>query len=385
MTSSAFNPFAVLLEERVGPCISLYLPTARKFPDRQQDVVRYRNAVRDAENMLPATLSAAAREALIAPLHELITNERFWQHTQDGMAVMRSSDFFKVFKVQRHLPERVIVSDSFHIKPLLRVMQATDRFEVLAITRDHVRLFHGNRDSLDESELDTDIPRSLTAALGEELTEPHDAVRTVGGGAGRAGAAAMHYGISSKSDEVEKDTERYFRVIDRAILEHHNKHDGVPLVLAALPEYHAVFHAVSHNPRLLPDSIAGNPDVFSADDLRQKAWEIVEPAYTARVDRLINEFGAGVPRGLATDDLNDVAMAAIGGRVASLLVDADQIVPGYVDHATGVVVRGALDDPRTDDVVDDLAEIVLRQGGQVMVVARDRMPSKTGVAAVYRF
>jgi hypothetical protein len=66
-------------------------------------------------------------------------------------------------------------------------------------------------------------------------------------------------------------------------------------------------------------------------------------------------------------------------------VDADRTVPGTVDRATGQVTPGTLDDPHTDDIVDDLAELALRMGGDVVVVPRDKMPGITGVAAIYRF
>ena len=69
----------------------------------------------------------------------------------------------------------------------------------------------------------------------------------------------------------------------------------------------------------------------------------------------------------------------------TFLVDADRVVPGAVDHATGRVTHGPLDDPHTDDAADDLAELTLRMGGDVVVVPRERMPSETGVAAIYRF
>jgi hypothetical protein len=34
---------------------------------------------------------------------------------------------------------------------------------------------------------------------------------------------------------------------------------------------------------------------------------------------------------------------------------------------------------------DDLAEIALRNGAEVVVIPADRMPTQTGVAAVFRF
>ena len=99
----------------------------------------------------------------------------------------------------------------------------------------------------------------------------------------------------------------------------------------------------------------------------------------------MDEYGAGIPRGLASDALADVAMAALGGRVRTLLVDDDRVVPGRVDRTTAHVSHGALDDPHNDDILDDLAEIVLRMGGDVVMVPKDRMPSITGIAAIYRF
>jgi hypothetical protein len=67
------------------------------------------------------------------------------------------------------------------------------------------------------------------------------------------------------------------------------------------------------------------------------------------------------------------------------LIDADRRVAGTVDAATGTLVV----DPRADaagaDVLDDVGEQVLRTGGEVIVVPSQRMPSDSGVAAVYRY
>jgi hypothetical protein len=36
-------------------------------------------------------------------------------------------------------------------------------------------------------------------------------------------------------------------------------------------------------------------------------------------------------------------------------------------------------------MLDDLAELVLGKGGEVVVVPRERMPIDSGLAAIYRF
>ena len=36
-------------------------------------------------------------------------------------------------------------------------------------------------------------------------------------------------------------------------------------------------------------------------------------------------------------------------------------------------------------MLDDIAELVLKNGGQVVIVPNERMPTRTGIAAIYRF
>jgi hypothetical protein len=71
--------------------------------------------------------------------------------------------------------------------------------------------------------------------------------------------------------------------------------------------------------------------------------------------------------------------------VATLLVESDRIVPGKVDLVSGELKLGDLEQPDYDDVLDDLAEMVLSSKGKVVVLPRERMPVTTGAAAVYRY
>jgi hypothetical protein len=42
------------------------------------------------------------------------------------------------------------------------------------------------------------------------------------------------------------------------------------------------------------------------------------------------------------------------------------------------------DDPEVDDLLDDLAELVEKLGGEVRMLPADRMPADSSVAATYR-
>jgi hypothetical protein len=112
---------------------------------------------------------------------------------------------------------------------------------------------------------------------------------------------------------------------------------------------------------------------------------VVEPIYLQRLQKLCEDFGTAYSRGAGAADLADAAHAAVAARIGLLLIDADQVIPGVIDPATGELRNGDLADPKVDDALDDLAEMVLRAGGDVVVVPHERMPTQTGLAAIYRY
>lgn len=65
-----------------------------------------------------------------------------------GHDPVAASGRFKVFGFQRTTPELPIVADSFHTKPLLRLLQSADRFQVLALNLQEIKLFEGSREVL---------------------------------------------------------------------------------------------------------------------------------------------------------------------------------------------------------------------------------------------
>ena len=370
-----------LLETAEKPCVSLYQPTHRHHPDNKQDPIRFRNQLKEVEEALGEKYPEADAELLLKPLSGLARDEHFWNHTLDGLAVLRSPSVFQVYRTQRPVPKLAVVSGSFHTKPLMRIAQSADRYQVLGLSRKEIRLFEGNRDVLDELEPAEGVPRTITEALGEELSDPHLTVSSYGG----AGGAGMHHGHGGRKDEVELDADRFFRAVDRAVLERHSKPSGLPLLLAALPEHHTLFRRISDNPFLLEGAVDTYPDAVDMKELRERAWRAVEPRYLARLQALCAEFEQARAKGLGTADLAEAARAAVAGQVATLLLEAARPVPGRMDAATGAVELDGKKLPGADDLLDEIGETALRMGGRVVVVPKERMPVDTGVAATYRY
>lgn len=364
------------------PCLSLYQSTHRHHPDRQQDPMRFRHLVKALEASLRQQHAADATKALLQPFEALAQDHAFWNHTQDGLAVLGGSGLFRVFLLQRPVAELAVVADSFHTKPLRMVLQSGGRYQVLALSRDRVQLFEGDCNALDAVLLASTVPSTMVAALGEHRTEPHSTVSSYGGVGG--GHMAMHHGHGGRKEEINGDAERFFRAVDRAVLEHHSRPSGLPLMLAALPEHHHLFREVSHNPFLMPGGLMVDPQSLSLDAMRQRAWAVAAPQQEAEQGAWREAYAAAAAQGLGSENLAQITQAAVAGRVATLLVEAKRALPGRIDASTGRIVPGEIGDPRVDDLLDDLGALVERLGGEVHVLSTGRMPCRTGAAASFR-
>jgi len=379
-----FQRLKPLLADYPSPCLSLYHETQRAFPGSQQNTVQYRNLLKELKSALQQKHPGLDANPLIEPFERLAEDEDFWAHPQDGIAVFGAEGFFHVEKVQRRVPQIVVVNDHLYIKPLVRVFQSEDSYQILALDREEIKLYQGNRYVLDEIVLAPGVPRTIEDALGQRvvLQGTHKKGSSGPGRPGLAGVGAFH-GHGSKTDEPRLDIERFFRAVDRAVTDAHSRPSTLPLILAALPEYQTRFRELSHNPFLLDEGIHVNADAHTREQLCEDAWRVMQPRYHARLQQLLDSYHTAKARALATDDLTHALEFATDGRVGTLLIEAERRMAGHVE---GRMPRFAdRDEAAAGDILDDIAERVLKTGGQVIVVPRASMPTVTGLAAVFRY
>ncbi|MBV4484407.1 hypothetical protein HU727_002255 [Pseudomonas sp. SWRI153] len=368
--------------------LSLYMPAHRTFPERSQDPIRFKNLVRQLEGLLEQHAPEAPRETVLAPFHELLDDQSFWNICPESIAVFAGAEHFIVLGLHQPVRELVFVNSHPYLKPLLRLAPVADRCQVLCLSRDSVRMYEGTAQQMQEVELPAAVPTRLTDALGEELTPRNQQGHPDGfSGGGERGDPMMHEsGGGGKQDEINLDRERFFRAVDKAITEHCSRQSNLPLVLVALAENQAVFRALSHNPFLLPDGIEQDPATLQPAQLGAACASVLRKRHDVALDKAFDRFGVALGQGTVGRQLPEIAEAAAEGRVALLLVEAEREIAGTI--ASSALSREAEDTGKihSDDVLDELILAVIRQGGEVVVVPPERsMPTETGAAAVYRY
>jgi hypothetical protein len=256
------------------PCLSLYQPTHRHPPGNRQDPILFGNLLKALESLLLQMYPDAQTRLLLTPFKALIKDNDFWRYPLDGLAVMGGQGLFQVFRLQKPVAELVAAADTFHTKPLRRFLQSVDRYQVLALSRNAMRLFEGNRDVLDEVVPARGVPRTIIELSGDE---PDGPLRTV-----------APRGRGGKKNMMDTEEDRFFRAVDLAVLGYHSRVSGLPLMLAALPEDQHRFRKVSQNPFLLTEGLMINSEALSRDKLREIVWQVFEPEYNRRLAAAVN-------------------------------------------------------------------------------------------------
>lgn len=362
-----------MIGTRQHPCISIYMPTEGGPPGRQEDRIRWKNLVRSAERLLESTYAKGQVKRLTTHLADAYLER---PARPGSVAVLRSQDVDARYWLPVKVPEIVVVSGSFHTKPLVSYLDRNQRYFVLALDERSAALYEGTQFSL--RRLDVRLP--VFDHIHPGTAEP---CRGLHGGAGTPTSA--RHGWREPSAECKSELLRRFRAVDRAV-SCHLRDEAAPLVLAAVGYYHPIYRTVSGYPYLLEEGIEGNVEHARLGELYERAWPLVAAHESDIIATALARYASALAAGRASDELQAVASAAAQGRVRLLLHAEGVHVWGYVDPSTGSCrVHERQEDAEDADVLDDICEMVLLRGGDVVEVPRDRMLGSSPIGAVFRY
>jgi hypothetical protein len=371
-----------LLEHADGMAVSLYMPAERRGPETRQNPIRFKNLLRRAESLWAEAAGEPAPGAVFDSARKLLDQRDFWQEQGDGLAVFLSASGMERYRLPVAFEELVVLTDRFHIKPLLRFVAEDRRFYVLALSGNRTRLFRCTRQTVREIRPE-EMPASLRETLAFDSPQKQLQFHT---GAPRAGdrRAAVHHGQGGGRDERDDALVRFCRDIRNGLHEILAE-ENAPLVLAGAEPLVSVFREASDYPGLLETGVGGNPDERSPEDLRDAAWSLLVPEIERERERAIERFRNESGGDRTTGDLRRVLPAAFHGRIDLLLVAEGVRRFGRYDTESDTLDIGA--DPRAGDgdLLDLAAGQTLLRGGSVFPLPPDRMPGDGPVAALLRY
>jgi hypothetical protein len=370
-----------LWREHEAPCVSIYLPTHRS--GAEQDPIRLRKHLAEAEEKVTAAgVRGSEVRALLEPARCLLDQPAFWRGQNDGLALFLAGDFQRTYRLPLTFKDLVVVGKDFHITPLLPLLDEDRPFFVLALSHNAVRLLECTRRRSRLVEV-PGVPANLAEAMRRHDSDASLQFHGRTGGEGAGGGKPIFFSHGGDIDHDKDELLRYCQLIDRG-LERIMTGQRAPLVLAAVDYLHGIYRMANTYAHLWQPGIEGNPDKLSEQELRERAWRLVQPAWVEQQQRALAQYRQLAGTGETAQELTEVLTAAGEGHVDVLLVAAGHERWGRFDPQTHFLDLHALPRPGDADLLNLAAVQTLRHGGTVHLIGERQMPEGRSAAAVLR-
>ena len=349
------------------PSVSILMPTHRAHPENQQDRIRQKNLIEEARQRLGEEVGKRPSWPLLDRLEEL-ADQIDWRTSQDGLVLYASEEFAAAYQLPFTVEPRVTIDKTFDTRDIVYALHRMPRYRVLALAEQPTRLFEGT---------------------GEALTE----VRNGGFPLARSGAPGVTRRPDApqmrRSNIREAHLDEFFTEVDRALTEA-TAGDRLPLVVIGTGRSLTNFEQVTENADDIAVKIEGSHDEANAAAIGQLAWPKFQEWLHAERQKVVGEVAEAVGARRVASGLDDAWKAAHQGQGAKLVVEEGYRQPAILRREGWVLDLVPEDDPsmgaaHLDDAVDELVEMVLEKGGEVVFVDEGSLAEHARVALILRY
>ncbi|GAB4369790.1 MAG: hypothetical protein Kow00121_10010 [Elainellaceae cyanobacterium] len=342
------------------PALSILLPTHRTSPDNKQDPIRVKNLVGEAVERLTAEFSQRELEPLLERL-ELLVSEIDYPYALDGLALYVSHEFAKLYYLPFPVPARVVIDQTFATRDLVYGMHRALRYWVLLLSQASTRLLAGTAETLEEVR-DQNFPMQMT---------------------GPGATAPLPY--LADSSYLDDRHRRFFQQVDSAFATY-AKDEELPLIVGGVERQISFFKEVSDYKSMIAGTLTGNFDRTVLHELAPQVWSIVQPVREAQRANALQELEDAISAQKFVSTIGEAWRLAQEGRGKRLLVEKNYHLPAIVTEGGKLeLVAEAGGTEVMDDAVDEVIELVLAKGGEVILVDDGALSLHQRIALILRY
>lgn len=356
-----------------GPCISIYMPA---LPSKTLQI-EYDALVRRAHHLLSHDKREELREELMAHLYNF--NPRDYISSQEkGLALFVNKHWHSYFPVTHDLPSKVVVADSFHLKPLLEDLQKEHVFNILVLTANECVFLNCDGDKAAESHTFFLHQGQHSNSIhwrhqdeSEDVQIPHLKSHLRG------------RGLQDSQFKKKNSVKLFLRWIEEKIKKDAG-YKTLPLYVFTSDTLYLAYKEISSHPSptLSPiDTSKGLPRTeallhqanaqIQKNSMKQKSVSAAEMAELSNQKKVV-------------DDILRISKAALSGKIKTLFLRDNIEIWGQLHRKSGQLTKHEKQmDSKDDDILDDIACEVIRHGGEVMVLTTKDMPTGSPVAAIF--
>ena len=389
-TVDNFDP--ELYKQAKAPYVSIYLPVQHKERTQRRDTWTA-DEFKDLAKEALRRLAEGYDDEAFAGLRERIDylqghpDDTVWLNAGKGLAFLMSNTGVDVLNLDFAPEATVVVGDELYIKPLLRNFRYGMSYYLLLLNTDRFGLLRGDYHGVHYLPLLPSVHQEFA-----EMFDAYDGTEAALDYYSLEGHMSPYHDHKSRKEVAKEEAEKFFRSVDKFMSGTVVKTDTTPVILVTLPEHAAMFRRICTFGTLLPEGIEKDARTLSGDQLRDGAMAIMNGRRKATLEKLTERYQLDASKGRASDDLAKIGFALAERNVEALFVEQGKGLPGTFDATSGTVEydpnRNPADDkaidPADPDIADAMVQAALKQDAAIYVLASDEMPTRNGIAALFR-
>ncbi len=355
MLTSKQTTLKPLLESKDGVHLTIYLVNRGDLVSLKSQL---RNAIGESYEWLNSAMTVEERKKFLEPLDSLLLDARIFKQMKGNIGLFRNKDSFRVLNVPVEVEYSCQVATSFHVKPLLRWLQTDREFLLLGLEEDSAHLYLGCQNSF----------KLVDSILFPEFFKGKDAL----GG---------YLSLKEARRNKVKQEETYAWLNEW--ITQLTKNSKPKLFVAGEKSKVEGFNRNLKYPQAVKTAVANSFGKHNLNELCASIRKLLKEESKRALDKALLEFRFAEDDNRTRNNIFQITKAVVQGRVRKLIVTDEMSIFGKIDTKSGGLAIHPYDlDHEDDDILDDLAQMVLSQGGEVVVAKRDEIPKGRPILAI---
>jgi len=345
-------------EFKGSPAVTIFMNTNRTFPENNKDSINLKNLITKVGKRIKKEYGQNESALIISKLKEFATDIDH-NYNLDSLMIFVSSDFLEFIRLPVKVSDSVFIADKFATKVLLRWLLQTENYYVLCLSRKVIRLIEAINDGVISEIIDSNFPIE-----NESYLESDDIKK-------------------AWANVYDNHAKEFFNKADKLVNEY-NKNKK-PVVLAGDARNISYYKEIADNKNIIIGHIEGNYDDTKAHEIVKHAYGVVLNYVSHKQEKAIEELDTAKIEQKLLTDINDIYAAAKEGKGLKLFVEKNYIQPAVIENGKIILKDNPSGSDTNDDVINEIIELVVNNGGDVLFLDVSKLKSYNKIALVTRY
>lgn len=365
-----------LRQTKADPAVSIFVKTHREHPDNSTDPIALKNQLKLAEERLTQEYDKRTAAAVLEQIHKK-TDDLNHNYNLDTLAIFASTDDATVVRMPLDTTERIVISNRFATRDLVRDMASTVHYYTVVLTREKARLIEAANDRVVQ---EFDEHSKLQTTM-ENIKFPID-----NNGLYTTGDA----GSDRSTNKEYSYLQEFFNQVDKSVQEIWGE-QKLPLVIVGDSKNIGYYKEACDRPDNIIATVSNPTELENGNAQRiiDSVQEAIEDYRTSLHKAAMGEIDKARGAGMLLTDLQEIYRAAYQGAGETLYVRRGYMQAAQVDEdkltLTTVDEGNPADKSISDDVVGDIIEQVTQNGGKTVFMPQELMALDQPIALITRY